>query len=167
MSPTSAVRTSKAMHTKTPESSFWSKRVRFIKRRMRLKPERGWPLLPTPGKDEPPKQSMLSSATLNRRLPTTSWKEWHANSCAPPRCWNAPIGSYGASFVKSAALAVPRVQRSPSFYRSSGSMLAGRKRPGGRPPNFSSSSFSLSTLREGYATYQVTFLTLCAQYVNL
>ncbi len=99
-----------------------------------------------------PKQSMLSSATLNRPLPTTRWKEWHANSCAPPRCWNAPIASYGASFAKSAALAVPRAQRSPSFYRSSGSMLAGRNRPGGRPPNSSSSSFSLSTLREGYAT---------------
>ena len=31
-------------------------------------------------------------------------------------------------------------------------MLAGRNRPGGRPPNSSSSSFSLSTLSEGYAT---------------
>src|SRR5579884_2962213 len=86
------------------------------------------------------------------------WKAWHANSCAPPRSWNAPIANCGASSAKSAASAAQRELRWPSCYKLSDSMLAGRSRPGGKPPRRSSSIFSLSTLNEGYATFQIRLL---------
>ncbi len=40
------------------------------------------------------------------------------------------------------------------MYKSSGSMLVGRRRLGGRPPTRSTSIFSISTLSKGYATHK-------------
>jgi len=118
-----------------------------------------WQLLLLLGEHAPRKPWPPSNATSSRPLPTTRWRGWHANSCVPLRCWSGSTVSCGASFVKSAALAVRKGLKWPSIYRSSDSMLAGRSRLGGRPPACSTSTFSLSTLSQRYATPGGTLLT--------
>ena len=62
--------------------------------------------LPLAGKHAPPKRLPPWNGISSRPLPPMPWRGWHESSSAPPPCWSGPIASCGASFVKSAALAV-------------------------------------------------------------
>ena len=116
------------------------------------KPEHIWRPLPSSGEREPRKPWQRSSAILSRPLPTMRWMAWHANSSAPPHCWSVPTGNCGASFARCVALAVRQGLRSPSIFRSNGSMLVGRSKLGGILLAHCISTCSISTLSKGYVT---------------
>src|SRR6266576_1693191 len=156
---TRAARNSKGRRRSKSFLSYSTKPASSTKRRVPRKPGCAWPLLPTPGERELPKPWRPWSAILSRPLPTIGSMESHASSSVQPRCWSAPTASCDASFAKRVALAAREGLRWLSTYRSSGSMLAGRSRRGGRPLTLCISTFSISTLSKGYATYLWPFFT--------